>query len=60
MTIKDKMLRAYFRVAEHIDEDTSITATKHYFHRTKKNVFAVVAERLDKNGLLPGEFRVKK
>lgn len=53
--ITDKMLRAYFRVAETMEKDPSMTSAKRYFHRTKKVAFSVMAERLDKDSLLPGE-----
>ena len=55
MNVQEKMLKAYFRVAEHLKTDPAMIATAHAFHRTKKTVFFVEARRLDKDGLLPGE-----
>ena len=53
--IPEKLLGAYFHVAEGMDKDPDMTETKHYFHRTKKYAFFVGAGRLDKDGWLPGE-----
>ncbi len=55
MRIIDKMLKAYFHVAEVAQEHPSLISAKRTFHRTKKVAFSVVAEKLDKDGLLPGE-----
>ncbi len=54
-TIPAKMLKAYFHVAEVAQEHSSIVSARRIFHRTKKVAFSVVAEKLDKDGLLPGE-----
>jgi hypothetical protein len=53
--IPAKLLKAYFIVAEHMNEDPQMVETKHYFHRTKKYAFFVGAGRLNKDGWLPGE-----
>ena len=53
--ITDKILGAYFHVAESMNGDEYMTSSKHYFHRTKKYAFSVMAERLDEDGYLPGE-----
>ncbi len=55
MRIIDKMLKAYFHVAETIQQRPLVTSSKHYFHRTKKVAFSVMAEALDADGFLPGE-----
>ena len=55
MNIPDKLLKAYFKVAEALESEPEMSSSKHYFHRTKKVAFSVMAERLDKNGLLEGE-----
>jgi hypothetical protein len=55
MNIRDKMLNAYFKVAEKMDKEPDLLASTHYFHRTKKLAFVIKALRLDKTGLLPGE-----
>ncbi len=55
MRIIDKMLKSYFHVAELVQEHPSLISAKRTFHRTKKVAFSVMAERLDADGLLPGE-----
>ena len=55
MNITEKMLKAYFGVAEHIKSDQQMTATAKAFHRTKKVAFFVEARRLNEDGLLPDE-----
>ncbi len=55
MRIIDKMLKAYFKVAETMETYPRVTSSKRYFHRTKKVAFSVMAERPDADGLLPGE-----
>lgn len=54
MTIPEKMLKAYFIVAERMNEDGEMASSVHAFHRTKKYAFFVEAMRLDENGSLPG------
>jgi hypothetical protein len=53
------MLRAYFKVAEKVGEDTAIVKSASLFHRNKKYAFFVEARRLDKDGNLPGEGLIK-
>ncbi len=55
MRIIDKMLKAYFHVAETMNEEGRLLSVKTLFHRTRKVAFSVVAEKLNKAGLLPGE-----
>jgi hypothetical protein len=59
MSIRDKMLRAYFKVAEKVGEDTAIVKSASLFHRNKRYAFFVEARRLDKDGNLPGEGLIK-
>ena len=54
-SIPEKMLKAYFAVAEALNQDKEMTSSAHYFHRTKKHAFSIKAERLGPNGRLPGE-----
>jgi len=59
MTIQQKMLRAYFKAAEAMQQgEPYLVCTTEYFHRTKKVVFSIIATRLNKAGLLPGERRL--
>jgi len=60
MGIQDKILKAYFHVAEKMGEDKDLTKTVHFFHRNKKYAFFVGAERLDEDGWLPGEKQAAK
>jgi hypothetical protein len=53
--ISEGIFDAYFHVAGGMKKDPGMTASKHYFHRTKKVAFSVMAERLGKDGLLPEE-----
>ena len=55
MTTQDKLIKAFFYVADKIASDDELVETKHYFHRTKKYAFYVGAQKLDENGYLPGE-----
>lgn len=49
------MLKAYFKVAENMEEYPDVDETNHFFHRTKKCAFFVGARRLDKDGFMPEE-----
>lgn len=62
MNIRDKMLRAYFKVAETMNQDDYVSESSHCFHRTKKYAFFVEARRLNEDGYLPEEvpFRAYK
>jgi len=55
MSVRDKMLRAYFCVAEHLKSDPAMVSTEKAFYRTKKVAFFVKAYRLDEDGLMAGE-----
>lgn len=57
MTIRDKMLKAYFYVAKKMDEDGAMTRCSRLFHRNKKYAFFVEARLLDKDGYLNGEIK---
>jgi hypothetical protein len=57
MTIIDKMLKAYFHVAEGMDKDKGAQSWAASFHRNKKLAFFVEARRLDKDGCLQGEVK---
>jgi hypothetical protein len=57
MTIQEKMLKAYFHVAEDMVADPSMNRSAYLFHRTKKEAFFVEARRLDKDGYLTGEIK---
>jgi hypothetical protein len=53
--ISRSIFDAYFHVAEGMERDPRMPTSRRYFHRTKKVAFSVMAERLDKDGLLPLE-----
>lgn len=55
MKITDKMLKAYFHVAEDLQMDPQMTQSASLFHRTRKVAFFVEARKLDENGLLATE-----
>ena len=58
MGIKDKILKAYFNVAESIDSDEKMIISSRLFHRNKKYAFFVEVRRLDENGCLEGEIKI--
>lgn len=58
MGIKDKILKAYFNVAESIDSDEKMIISSRLFYRNKKYAFFVEARRLDDNGCLEGEIKI--
>lgn len=60
MNIRDKMLKAYFHVAEGMDEDKAMRTCARCFHRTKQYAFFVEARRLDADGYLSGEIKKVK
>lgn len=57
MRIIDKMLKAYFHVADGMDKDKGAQSWAASFHRNKKYAFFVEARRLDKDGYLVGEIK---
>ena len=57
MKITEKMLKAYFAVAESMNQDKDMTTCARFFHRTKKCAFCVEARRLDEDGWLTDETR---
>ena len=48
MTIRDKMLKAYFKAAEDIVSDETRAGSAYLFHKTKTCAFFVEARRLNK------------